>query len=1046
MRGGSLPIVLVLCSGLTVRAADEVPQWERDITPLLKRHCVKCHGPTKQEGKLNLATAGAISRGGKQGAAVVPHDAEASLIWQRVESDEMPPEMPLSAVEKELLKRWIVAGTPGLKRDGRANDADHWAFQKLPSVAVGPSNVDLTPLVDSAIDQFLVADLGRDGLTLSPQADGATLIRRVSFDVTGLPPTPEEIAEFLADEHLDAYERMVDRYLASPHWGERFGKVWLDAAGYADSNGYFSADSDRPLAFRYRDYVVRALNADLPFDQFLREQIAGDELAGLTVKNGGTADLAAPTEGSDPVFPGLLDPARRIEMLEATFYLRCGQDGTGESDGNPDEVRVDRYTVLETAMQNVSTGLLGLTIQCAKCHDHKFEPLTQRDYYSLQAVLIPAFPPEQWVKPNNRFVYASLPGEFEAWQQSVAGTDAEIGRLSQEISDWVRQHRPRGKLVFADAFDGTPESLADKWSNTAPGDDAPGGTAAVHVNSREAPGAIIVDGRLEVIEGGPGGDKWLSTRDPIDWTPEIVGATVQVTFDLIDHHVGTSKPAERIGYFLATHDFNDNSLTAGGNILVDGHPSSSTAVFVDYPGTDSRPVGVLGTTGYVPGRNYGIRVTNSGDGKFLLQHLIDWQVEEKTITLESTDLPDGGFGFEYCCDRSFIVDNVVVESFSPEDPGDPMAGFLKELKTRRGPLDDLQKKKAALGSSRPGALAWTTDVVDSPPPVHVLLRGNYHTPGELVEPAGYSILGDSAPPASELAQPVRGTGRRLRFANWLTAADSPRAALLARVQVNRTWQHHFGTGIVSTPDNFGLSGAPPTHPELLDWLAARFIRCGWSNKQVVRSILQSAAYRQSSAANERQLKLDADARRLSRFPIRRLDAEAIRDALLAASGDLDDRMSGHYVATSRTGTGETVVPEDNPGCRRRSLYLQQKRTQIQSLLQVFDAPSIVFNSTRRPRSTMPLQSLSLLNSDFVLARARSLGQRVQREATGDSERLELLFLLTTGHPPTDAELAASTRFLQNQTAEYKEDADAVSRAWADLSQTLLIGNVSLYLD
>lgn len=1037
MRGGSLSMAFVLWSAFTASAADDVPQWDRDITPLLKRHCVKCHGPTKQEGKLNLATASAMARGGKLGAAVVPHDADASLIWQRVNTDEMPPDMPLSAAEKALLKRWIVAGTPGLKRDARGDEVDHWAFRKLPPHAAGPPHVEAKTSFDSPIDLFLAADLARDGLTLSPQADRSRLIRRVSFDVTGLPPTPEDIAEFQADNRDDAYERMVDRYLASPHWGERFGKVWLDAAGYADSNGYFSADSDRPLAYRYRDYVVRTLNADRPFDQFVREQIAGDELAELPVKNGEAADLS---------LPGTFDAARRIELLEATHYLRCGQDGSGESDGNPDEVRVDRYTVLETAMQNVSTGLLGLTIQCAKCHDHKFEPLTQRDYYSLQAVLIPAFPPEQWVKPNDRFVYASLPGEFEAWQQSVAEANAEITRLSQATSEWVKQHRPRGKILFVDAFDGLPESLAEKWSNTAPGDDAPGGTAAVHLNSREAPGAIVVDGRLELIEGGPGGDKWLSTREAFDWTPDVVGASIQVTFDLVDHHVGASKPAERIGYLLALHDFNDNSQTTGGNLLIDGHPSSSTAVFVDYPGTDSRQAGVLGTTGYTPGRNYGIRVTNKGEGKFLLQHLVDWQVEDKTITLDAADLPDGGFGFEFCCDRSFVVDNVVVESFSPADPGDPLTEFLKEFKSRRQPLDDLQKKKAALGNSRPGRIAWTADLVDPPPQVHILLRGNYHTPGAPVTAAGYSVLQDVSAPPSEPIKPVRGTGRRLEFAHWLTAPESPRAALLARVQVNRIWQHHFGTGLVSTPENFGLSGAPPTHLELVDWLATTFVAAGWSDKQIVRTILLSSAYRQSSSTDDRRLLLDPEARRLSRFPIRRLDAEAIRDSLLAASGDLDDQLAGPYIATSRTGAGETVVPEANPGGRRRSLYLQQKRTQIQSLLQVFDAPSIVFNSTRRPRSTMPLQSLSLLNSEFVIARARSLANRVQRGATGDSERIERLFLLTTGRSPTDAEMAASTRFLQIQTTEYKSDADAGSRAWIDLSQALLIGNASLYLD
>ena len=294
--------------------------------------------------------------------------------------------------------------------------------------------------------------------------------------------------------------------------------------------------------------------------------------------------------------------------------------------------------------------------------------------------------------------------------------------------------------------------------------------------------------------------------------------------------------------------------------------------------------------------------------------------------------------------------------------------------------------------------------------------------------------------------PERGSGRRLAFANWLTESESPRLSLLARVHVNRLWQHHFGTGIVSTPDNFGLSGSPPSHPELLEWLAIEFAEREWSSKAVSRMIVNSAVYRQSSTADEARLKLDPAGRGLSRFPVQRLDAEAIRDLLLAASGELNDQLYGPYVATTRTGSGETIVPEGNPGSRRRSIYLQQKRTQVHSLLQVFDAPSIVFNSTRRARSTMPLQSLSLLNSEFAVARAKNLANLLQRDFTSDSDRIERLFLATTSRAPAGDEISASTRFLSAQTREYKNEADARIRAWTDLSQLLLISNAALYLE
>lgn len=1036
---------------VTLGFAEESPQFERDVVPLLKRHCVKCHGPAKQEAELNLAVPASLVRGGKTGSVIVPHDADASLLWQRVAADEMPPKSPLSDGEKSILRRWIADGTLGLKPDSTSTDSQHWAFRafaKKPSVELLPKDSNACRL---ALDGFIVRELSRDKLTLLPEADRATLIRRVTFDLTGLPPTPEAITEFIGDTSVDAFERMLDRYLASPHYGERLGKVWLDAAGYADSNGYFNADSDRPLAYRYRDYVIRAWNSDKPFNQFIREQIAGDEIAGFATRNGETVQFASESS------------SRLIELLEATHYLRCGQDGSGESDGNPDEVRVDRYTVIETAMQNVSTGLLGLTVQCAKCHDHKFEPLTQRDYYSFQAVLIPAFPPEQWVKPNDRFVYASPQEDFTRWQSDLARAEADVARLEKEIAEWVRQNRPRGTIVFSDDFEGEPESMTVNWSSTVPGDDTPAGTAAVTLNSREAPAAVIAGGRLELIEGGPGGDKCLSTNKAFDWTPDTVGASIQATFDLVANHVGQSNAAERIGYFVALHDFNDSSEKQGGNILVDGHPSSSTAVYVDYPGVDSKHVGNIGTTGYAPGRNYGMRITNKGDGKFLVEHLVDWLSEEKTITLAESDLSDGGFGFEFCCGRSFVVDNVVIETFAPTDPGNPLGEFLAQLKSKRQPLDDAQKRKTTLSATRPGKIAWTTDVAEPPPAVHVLLRGNYNTPGEIVQAGGFGFLNQQKPaekmkPDAEMTGPQtdqqssnehprpRGSGRRLAFANWLTEPQSTRAALLSRVHVNRLWQHHFGTGIVATPDNFGLSGSPPSHPDVLESLAMEFVERGWSSKYVSRLIVSSAAYRQISAADQTRLTVDPVGRRLSRFPIRRLDAEAVRDMLLVASGELDDRLYGPYVATTRTDTGETIIPEDNPSSRRRSIYVQQKRTQVHSLLQVFDAPSIVFNSTRRPRSTMPLQSLSLLNSEFSVARAKNLAKLLQQDFSSDSDKIEGLFLATTSHAATDDEIAASTRFLDAQQNAYQGDADARARAWTDLSQLLLISNAALYLE
>ncbi|MCE9528541.1 MAG: DUF1549 and DUF1553 domain-containing protein [Planctomycetales bacterium] len=698
-------------------------------------------------------------------------------------------------------------------------------------------------------------------------------------------------------------------------------------------------------------------------------------------------------------------------------------------------------------MQNTASSLLGLTLQCAKCHDHKFEPITQQDYYRYQAIFYPIFNLEQWVKPNDRFVLAPQPGEKEIWERRGNELAAEITRLQAELAAWSKEHRPRGEVLFEDDF-GASDKLAAKWSNTAPGDDAPAGSMPVNIDSTTAPGAVIADGALRIIESGAAANRWLSTKQKLDWTPEQKGEAIQVTFDLVDTKISEGKPAERIGYYIALHDFNDNSSTAGGNILIDGNPGGGTTVHVDYPGDDARAAGELTATHYAAGHSYGVRVTNIGDAKFKLEHVADGVADEKPLTLTASDLPDGGFGFEYCCGRSFIVDNVRVERFTAETAGvpDKLKEFMAQLKTQRAALDTAQKEKEVHDKNQPGKISWASDSSKSPPEVFLLERGNYGARKDKVPARPPAVLAEAGTPYNEAATSTT-TGRRLAFANWLTAPGSRAAALAARVQANRFWQHHFGTGIVATPENLGVAGSPPSHPELLEHLAAELVRGEWSAKRLHRLILRSAAYRQSSQASESSLAKDADGRLLSRYPLRRLDAEAIRDSMLAASGDLDERMFGPYVPTTRDGTGEVIVPEDQPGSRRRSIYLYQRRTQVLSMLQTFDSPSIVFNSLSRPRSTMPLQSLSQLNSTFAIKRAEHLAARLAAEHPADeSARLSAAFVATLGRPATDGQLAAARDLLKTQKEAYEQEKLDGSLAWRDLCQMLLASNEFLYLE
>lgn len=1020
----------ICCWAMTVRAiaaGPEVPIYSHDIAPLLKNRCVRCHGPAVMKAKLNLAVPTGVARGGEGGRAIVAGKPEESVLWRRVAADEMPEDEPLPADEKESLRRWIAAGAPGLPTSvpEQPDGDEHWAFQMLRPAS--PPVVRGITRFHTPVDAFIESQLEVAGLTIGAEADRNSLIRRVSFDLTGLPPTLTEIVTFLSDQSAAAYENMVERYLASPRYGERWGKYWLDAAGYADSNGYFNADTDRPLAYRYRDYVVRSINADKPWDQFVREQLAGDELVGYK--------------------PGINVTPNMIELLEASHYLRNSPDGTDSSDGNPDELRTDKYAVLEGTMQVVGSSLLGLTVQCGKCHDHKFEPFTQKDYYALQAIIYPAFNVEKWIKPKEREIVAASAVEIATYEAKSKSIDQQIATRRQQFIEWLAQHRERGKVLFQDSFDGLDRKLADNWSNVVPGDEAPSGQPAVHLDSPTAPGAQLVDGHLRIVESGDVGDRAISTKRRFDWTPDEKGAWVQVTFDLL---TGSDAPPY-VGSLLALRDFNDAHTSHGGNVLIDAAAAGKAAVHVDYPGDDDSARGQIGTSGCIPGHNYGVRVTNCGNNHFELALVVDGQLEAGTIMLAADDLPDGGFGFEYCCGRSFSVDNVIVEASDALLESDAEKQQRTELhQLQRKELESDIKKLEAQKGDPLARLAPVYDLSADPPDVFVLDRGDYKSPKEKAEIAAPHALCDANHP-SLLVPPAEqskySTGRRLAFGRWLTAPDSRASALLARVTVNRMWQQHFGTGIVATPDNFGYSGAAPTHPELLDFLASEFVRSGWSAKAIHRLILNSATYRQSSRPSGNAEQIDPDNRLLCRYPLRRLDAEAIRDGMLAISGELDPHMGGPYVATSRDAEGAVVIDESTAGSHRRSIYLQQRRTQVPGMLQVFDAPSIVFSCTFRTPTTVPLQSLNILNSSFVRLRSKALANRVAVAAGGDvDERIRHAFLLVTGRLPTASELAAARNFIAEQPRQYRGQPNAAELGWNDFCHTLLASNTFLYVE
>ncbi len=699
------------------------------------------------------------------------------------------------------------------------------------------------------MDRFIGVKLSENGLHRSTSAPPAALLRRLSFDLRGIPPSPEELHAFENDTRANAWALWIDRFLASTEYGERWGRHWLDIAGYADSNGYFNADSDRPLAWKYRDYVVRSIAGDKPFDRFLQEQIAGDELVGFSQDG----DIAP----------------ENVEPLVSTHLFRNVPDGSGESDGNPLEVKVDRYSVLEGAVQLTGSTFLGITLQCARCHDHKFEPVSQNEYYQLQAIFRPAFDPEAWIKPNDR-----------ATGMASRATRESVRRKIQE----------------------TERALA---------------------TVRESLGASMAPFRRQLIE------------ERVADLPEAVRKQV----------------IQGIG-------------------------------------------------------------TPEKDRTEAIRSLLKAQTN-----------------------RVEISDAALAERFP----------------TVRALQSALEGEKTRLEREKPSpldAISVLAEPARAAPIHHLLVRGNHAQEGAEAPP-GFpaSFGGESFAVASEITRPpnLKTSGRRLAFARWLTSEDHP---MTARLMVNRVWHHHFGQGIVTTLDNLGRSGGRPSHPELVDWLAADLLE-HQSLKRLHRLILNSATWRQSSASDgSAGPASDPSNRLLSRYPLRRLDADSVRDAMLAVSGELDTRLGGPYVSVTADNLGQMLVDEKNPGARRRSLYLQQRRGLPATFVSTFDGP--IFNPVciLRVPSTVAQQSLALLNSDFVRCRARAFGQRMLASDGDDESRMRDAFFRATGRAPDPVESELSRDFLRSQMPFHGGQSPDIAReqVWTDFCQMLLASNAFLHVD
>ena len=965
---------------------DDAQSFDTQIRPLLQQRCVECHGAKKQKGELRLDAKLFAFKGGHDGPAIVSGKAADSPLFQRVtsidEDTRMPPEgKPLSKEEVATLKAWIESGAVWPENDAdRAASSDtraqHWSVQPLRlfhtagsklQVRQPPANglpggiktLDLPTDSANPIDAFIRTALLEKGLAMSPEADRRTLIRRLSFDLHGLPPTPERVEHFCNDPHPQAYERLVDELLASPHFGERWASHWLDIAHYADTHG-FERDQLRPNAWRYRDYVIESLNADKPYDQFIREQIAGDAFA----PNG-------------------------THSLIATGFLAAGPwDFVGQVEAKSDILkRAARAGDLDDMVTQVVTSTMGITINCARCHDHKLDPITQKEYYSLCSVFA-------GVKRGDREVSTEeakrVSSEKARLGTAIAGTRAQITKLAGEGIELA-------KLL--------PEGSAIDLRNGA------------LTTAKQGYHSDIQSNRLQKVASVPG-VLWVflpDGRSPVSVADkqEVKGVphTNGHSWDAIANRPLNAQRSTKLG---------GTDFSAKGHSLLGMHANSGITFDLAYLREKGGFSGarLSGLVGF--GADQGAAATRADftvfvDGDLKLQRLklrknetlaleLEIPAAAKTLTLVATD---GGDGIG--SDLLFIGDAKLLPGAANTALGEKDAAELARLRT------ELQSLESQLKQVPEPQKVYSIVSAEKPPVIKVQRRGNPEDEGSEVTPASFAWAGHA--PAAFGGADMPEAERRRALADWIVHPANP---LTRRVLVNRLWHHHFGQGIVTTPSDFGLGGAKPSHPELLDWLASELLDAAWSVKRIHKQILLSAAYRQSSTSiNGTAAGIDAQNRLLWRQNPRRLDAESMRDAVLLVSGRLNPERGGpgfrDFKYTEAYAPIYDYITPDKPELWRRSIYRFVVRTTPHRFMSTLDCPDPANLTPARMQTTTALQALTLSNNAFMLRQAEAMAARIEAEGGPRDARVQRAFALAFQRPATAGEARAAEALVAGQS-------------------------------
>jgi len=1000
-------IFAIACCGLLsatdAAATDEVVEgidFETRIRPVLVQHCSQCHGTDVRKAGLRLDAKHTAFNGGDSGSVIVAGNSGQSELIRRIASADpdvrMPPKgEPLDSNEIQLLTQWIDAGAhwPETAYDRAARHdprLDHWAWQPLQDVSPPTVSDQHDATIRNDVDRFILAKLNEKQLALSAPADRRTLIRRLAFDLHGLPPSITDIDEFVSDSSPGAVERLVDRMLASPRYGERWARHWLDIAHYADTHG-FERDQRRDNAWHYRDWVIQALNTDRPYDQFLRDQIAGDVL-----------------RPDDP------------NAIAATGFLAAGPwDFVGQAETpSPVLKRLARADDLDDMVTQVMTASCGITINCARCHDHKLDPISQREYYSLWSVFA-------GVKRGDRIL---SPLEQQQVIDRRQQLEQQLNKAKSELAQLQGDRWSLADVVGGGDGHGTgkPDSAIDPASGK-PIESRRGFLEAAPINQFETSALPFIDG-VVIPDGGD------SAKVPISSTgifaAEIPNTSGKAWDAIRNGPVNSQFSTELAGVDFAKGDHTLLSLHANSAITFDLHEMRKAGLSEVIRFTSQ--AGYFGQTPRA-GASFHVFV----DGELKSQRLAigrdDGLVEvdimipatARFLTLMTTDN-----GNDISHDQICFADAVL----RPADFTQSTIDAAKIVAIKQH-IDELKLQVDAVPTP---AKIYAVNA-EPPATVHVLLRGSPEQPGEEVSPGTISCL---PLPASFGTNEITDAQRRTALADWIT---SPKNPLTSRVIVNRIWHHHFGVGLVDTPSDFGLGGSLPSHRDFLDWLANQLQRNNWSLKSIHRLICLSATYQQSSRSDAVSLNakqspqnLDADNRLLWRQNSRRLDAESLRDAVLAVSGKLNLEMFGpgyrDFDYKEEYAPVYTYITADQPELWRRSIYRFVVRTTPDPFLTTLDCPNAANLSPTRNVTTTALQSLALLNNEFMLKQAGYFAARLAAlPDSATASHVTMAFQSAFGRKPSIEELNASVAFVD-------------SKGLTEFCRVLLNANEFVYID